>query len=216
MYLNKIFPGFNVWCNNKIVRKEGSVNHPDFQDSLNLLKEKYPNFIDYQKYSNSVIGRYIPYRPPYNNEGISFYMAERPTQEIINQWTLNVKAEELANWYGYKFNLDTYEVMIKFNHVYPSRKIIRYNHLFYKLYKMRPDWTALTYRSNGVMIPKIDFYILRPEREEIERLSQFENIPMPCTDENILNNCSLWGLVYDITKNKFTTIKAYENLHHTI
>ena len=111
-----------VYMNGEVKRIDFSCDRPEAMEQINRLIEAFPEYTVEQLTASAqnVIGNYGNYRPPYNNDSISFYDFRTPSAQTLHQYgaTINTYMDGmvnyLLNWYGIKHDLVTGKKSAKF------------------------------------------------------------------------------------------------------
>ena len=111
-----------VYMNGEVKRIDFSCDRPEAMVQINRLVEAFPEYTVEQLAASSqnVIGNYGNYRPPYNNDSISFYDFRTPSAQTLHQYGATINTymdyndDYLLGWYGIKHDLVTGKKQAKF------------------------------------------------------------------------------------------------------
>jgi hypothetical protein len=111
-----------VYMNGEIKRIDYSCDRPEAMEQINRLVEAFPEYTVEQLTASSenVIGNYGNYRPPYNNDSISFYDFRTPDVATLIKYGASMSTymdyndDYLLGWHGIKHDLVTGKKQAKF------------------------------------------------------------------------------------------------------
>lgn len=196
-----------VYVNRQIVRYDYNVEYPEAQPLLEKLKTQFGNHIeeDLKTLDKScIIGTNVNYRPPYENQIISWYKFTDMTQSIIDQFSVDVENyNHLLPWYGRKFDTVTNTVRLKI--------VFRENdekHIPMPKLPVGIKFFSKIYNEDGSTEPFLDCYIWT-SATYIREFCTTHNVPFPAPDE-VADKISLWGIAYHADTLEILVVKAYE------
>ena len=107
-----------VYMNGEIKRTDYSCDRPEALTEINRLVAAFPEYTVEQLTSEAqnVIGQYGAYRPPYNDNSISFYDFTTPSAQTLAAYgcTTDTYGDDLLNWHGIKHDLTNLTKTAKF------------------------------------------------------------------------------------------------------
>ena len=160
-----------VYMNGEIKRIDYSCDRPEAMEQINRLVEAFPEYSVEQLTASpeNVIGNYGNYRPPYNNDSISFYDFSKPSVLTLIKYGASISTymdyndDYLLGWYGIKHDLVTGKKQAKFVFGQGSET---YNKKFVKNLppqiptKNRYRFFAKLHNEDGTVEPWVDCYFV--------------------------------------------------------
>lgn len=196
-----------VYVDQNIVRYDYNIEYPDAQPLLEKLKAQFSNHIeeDLKTLDKScIIGTNVNYRPPYENQIISWYKFTDMPQSIIDQFSVDVENyKNLLPWYGRKFDTVTNSVRLKI--VFKENDA---SHLPKPDLPIGIPFFSKIYNEDGSVEPLIDCYIWS-SADYIREFCRKYNVPFPAPDD-VADKISLWGIAYREDTLEILVVKAYE------
>lgn len=196
-----------VYVNQQIVRYDYNVEYPEAQPLLDQLREQFGSHIEEDLTTldkSCIIGTNVNYRPPYENQIISWYKFTDMSQSIIDQFSVDVENYKyLLPWYGRKFDTVTNSVRLKI--VFKENDA---NHIPMPAFPVGIKFFSKIYNEDGSTEPFLDCYIWSSSKY-IREFCTTHNVPFPAPDE-VADKISLWGIAYHADTLEILVVKAYE------
>lgn len=201
-----------VYMGGGITRRDYSIGSEQGQAVLARMTETWPEEMPtYTEGVQYLVGEYSPSRPPYENETLSFYDFNGPTESI--KATFGGQYEEYKTWYGLKFDAETQEVFCKF--VIPMLEMARVDYTTYSaiMSKIPPaasHFFALIHDKSGNVDENVDIYF-QAEPDIMEDWCESNSLEFPYDKINtaVVPRLFCWGCVYNKTSESITHVKAY-------
>lgn len=196
-----------VYVNQQIVRYDYNIEFPEAQPLLESLITHFGDQIvddlnDPDKYCT--IGTNANYRPPYENQIISWYKFSEMPQSIIDQFSVDVENyNKLLPWYGRKFDTTTNSVKLKI--VFKENDA---NHIPMPEFPVGIKFFSKIYNEDGSTDPFLDCYIWT-SADYMRGFCEKQNVPFPAPN-NVADKISLWGIAYHADTLEILVVKAYE------
>jgi hypothetical protein len=215
IYEQNIRPDFTrnfcdkVYMNGAVKRTDYSCDRPEALTEINRLVEAFPEYTVEQltAEAQNVIGQYGAYRPPYNDNSISFYDFTTPSSETLAAYDCDAETygDDLLNWHGIKHDLTNLTKTAKF--------VFTQDHGTYlanapsSLPPNRSIFFARIHNADGTVEPWVDVYIISTinyMREWCEEHSLTFPLPDDVTDQPWC-----FSVVYNDTTGDTANVKAY-------
>ena len=168
IYYENIQPDFTrnfrdeVYMNGEVKRTDYSCDRPEALTEVNRLVAAFPEYTVEQLTSEAqnVIGRYGAYRPPYNDNSISFYDFTTPTAQTLAAYgcTADTYGDDLLNWHGIKHDLTNLTKTAKF--VFTQVHGSYLSNTPSSLPTNRQIFYARIHNADGTIEPWVDVYIV--------------------------------------------------------
>lgn len=186
----------------QIMRDDFTISSPQAAPILADLEQAFPGIADYRANPANLIGRYAPYRPPYENPSISWYEMAPPNASLLAQYKAG-GYRSYMDWYGLKFDLVTREILLK---------VVLGADCFTDL-ALPPlprgaRFFARIHRSDGSAAPDVDCYVLS-DHDVMRDYCQSLGHPAPYPDESP-ESVWLYGVTFNIDTRQIEVVKAYE------
>lgn len=215
VYQENLAPDFtrnfrdNVYMDGEVKRIDYSCDRSEALVEINRLVAAFPEYTVEQLTSNSqnVIGQYGAYRPPYNNNSISFYDFTTPTAETLAAYGCDADTygDDLLNWHGIKHDLTNLTKTAKF--------VFTQNHSTYlanapsSLPTNRSIFYARIHNADGTIEPWADVYIISTINYMRDWCSA-NSLTFPLPDD-VTSQPWCFSVVYNDTTGNITNVKAY-------
>lgn len=168
IYEENIQPDFTrnfrdeVYMNGEIKRTDYSCDRPEALTQINRLVAEFPEYTVEQLTSEAqnVIGQYGAYRPPYNDNSISFYDFTTPTAQTLAAYgcTTDTYGDDLLGWHGIKHDLTNLTKTAKF--VFTQIHGSYLSNAPLSLPTNRQIFYARIHNADGTVEPWVDVYIV--------------------------------------------------------
>ena len=168
IYYENIQPDFTrnfrdeVYMNGEVKRTDYSCDRPEALTEINRLVAAFPEYTVEQLTSEAqnVIGQYGAYRPPYNDNSISFYDFTTPTAQTLAAYgcTADTYGDDLLNWHGIKHDLTNLTKTAKF--VFTQVHGSYLSNTPSSLPTNRSIFYARIHNADGTIEPWVDVYIV--------------------------------------------------------
>lgn len=198
-----------VYMDGEVKRTDYSCDRPEALTEINRLVEAFPEYTVEQltAEAQNVIGQYGAYRPPYNDNSISFYDFTTPSAETLAAYGCDADTygEDLLHWHGIKHDLTNLTKTAKF--------VFTQSHGTYlanapsSLPPNRSIFYARIHNADGTIEPWVDVYIISTinyMREWCEEHSLTFPLPDDVTDQPWC-----FSVVYNDTTGEMANVKAY-------
>jgi len=215
VYNENIQPDFTrnfrdeVYMNGEIKRIDYSCDRPEALTEINRLVEAFPEYTVEQLTSDAqnVIGQYGAYRPPYNDNSISFYDFTKPTAETLAAYGCDVDTygDDLLGWHGIKHDLTNSTKTAKFVFVQSHGTYL--SNAPTSLPTHRSIFYARIHNADNTVEPWVDVYIISTinyMREWCEEHSLTFPLPDDVTDQPWC-----FSVVYNDDTGEMANVKAY-------
>ena len=215
IYTENIQPDFtrnfkdDVYMNGSIVRTDYSADRDEALTNVNSLVSAFPQYTVEQLTANpqNVIGTYGNYRPPYNNNSISFYDFTKPTADTLAAYgcSEDTYGDDLLNWHGIKHDLVSGEISAKF--VFTQSHGSYLSNLPTDLPTNRSIFFARIHNSDGSVSEWVDVYII----STINYMKQYcldigQDFPLP---DDVTEQPWCFSVVYNDDTGEVNCVKAY-------
>ncbi len=198
-----------VYMNGEIKRIDYSCDRPEAMTEINRLVEAFPEYTVEQLTSEAqnVIGQYGAYRPPYNDNSISFYDFTKPSSETLAAYGCDVDTygDDLLGWHGIKHDLTNLTKTAKF--VFAQSHGTYLTNSPTSLPTNRSIFFARIHNADGTVEPWVDVYIISTinyMREWCEEHSLTFPLPDDVTDQPWC-----FSVVYNDDTGEMINVKAY-------
>lgn len=198
-----------VYMNGEVKRTDYSCDRPEALTQINRLVAAFPEYTVEQLTSETqnVIGQYGAYRPPYNDNSISFYDFTTPSAETLAAYGCDADTygDDLLHWHGIKHDLTNLTKTAKF--------VFTQGHGTYlanapsSLPPNRSIFYARIHNADGTVEPWVDVYIISTinyMREWCEEHSLTFPLPDDVTDQPWC-----FSVVYNDDTGEMINVKAY-------
>lgn len=192
-----------VYRNKILVRKDYMLNTLNYKDMMDIIQEKFPNYVDWTRNGLDLLGEYEGYREPYKNRSIASYNSVIASEDMLSKFNIECNRSKLhlykskmyREWYSYKFDLVTEEVMLKlgFDDI-PYDKPQALLSL-----PSGVDCYGITYKEDGTVCDLINCYVVETKsnmRKFCEDHNLVWSLPDEISDDDIF--------LYDIMFNRHT------------
>jgi hypothetical protein len=215
IYEENISPDFTrnfrdqVYMEGEVKRTDYSCDRPEALTEINRLVAAFPEYTVEQltAEAQNVIGQYGAYRPPYNDNSISFYDFTTPSAETLAAYGCDVDTygDDLLHWHGIKHDLTSLTKTAKF--------VFTQNHGTYlsntptSLPPNRSIFYARIHNADGNVEPWVDVYIISTinyMREWCEEHSLTFPLPDAVTEQPWC-----FSVVYNDDTGEMINVKAY-------
>ena len=215
IYSENLAPDFTrnfrdeVYMNGEVKRTDYSCDRPEALTQINRLVAAFPEYTVEQLTSETqnVIGQYGAYRPPYNDNSISFYDFTTPSAETLAAYGCDADTygDDLLHWHGIKHDLTNLTKTAKF--------VFTQGHGTYlanapsSLPPNRSIFYARIHNADGTVEPWVDVYIISTinyMREWCEEHSLTFPLPDDVTDQPWC-----FSVVYNDDTGEMINVKAY-------
>lgn len=215
VYTENIQPDFtrnfkdDVYMNGSIVRTDYSADRDEALTNIKSLVSAFPQYTAEQLTANSqnVIGTYGNYRPPYNNNSISFYDFSKPTADKLAAYgcSEDTYGDDLLNWHGLKHDLVSGEISAKL--VFTQNHGSYLSNLPTSLPTNRSIFFARIHNSDGSVSEWVDVYII----STINYMKQYcldigQDFPLP---DDVTEQPWCFSVVYNDGTGEVNCVKAY-------
>jgi hypothetical protein len=193
----------DVYVNQEVVRQDYNITADESAAIIDELKLEFPDYANWERTPENLVGRYTGYREPYLNPSISFYdYGITPSETLQLAFNTSYAASNLRNWYGLKFDLTTKQVAFKavVNTVEFDTPELPTGPLFY----------AITHNQNGSVGQWVDAYVYAtPKRIRLFCETKGLAYPLPPTTHLECAVVFCWGFVFHRDTLEYGPVKAY-------
>jgi len=193
----------DVYVNGDIVRKDYNIVLPEGVTILEELESAFPEYINFNRSELNIVGKYDPYREPYQNPSISWYdIGNYPSEALQLNFKTSYLNDDLINWYGLKFDLVTNEVLLKIvtERYYGPQPVLPVGNTFY----------AITHSVDGSVGDWVDAYVYATPKRIKEFCTTHElDYPLQPTTHLECDVIWCWGVVFNKNTLEYGSIKAY-------
>lgn len=192
-----------VYSKGVVVRNDYSICLPEGQALLSQLDQAFPGHMVWERNDLNLIGSYHGYRPPYENESISWYDFEAyPSEDLLAQYGAQGLYPSFKNWYGMKFDLVTGKILLKLvvDDIDIPKPDLPKGSKFY----------AVTHGVGGFVAEWVDCYVYATsDRMKAWCLDKSVDYALP--DEVEDDGCYVWvwGVVFNKDTLEIGSVKAY-------
>jgi hypothetical protein len=194
----------DVYCDKQIVRQDYSTGISEAVALVEQLQETFPDYDNWLRWEYNILGRYTAYREPYTNTGISFYnFGVKPSEELLLRFGTSYLMDNLYEWYGLKFDLETEEVMLKV--VFKN-----YDGDTPELPQNARNFYAQTHHQDGTLNDLVDYYAYGTPKL-IRQFCEDKGLayPLPTTTHTDCDVVWCWGFVFNRQTLEYGPVKAY-------
>lgn len=215
IYEENIQPDFTrnfrdeVYMNGEIKRTDYSCDRPEALTEVNRLVEAFPEYTVEQltAEAQNVIGQYGAYRPPYNDNSISFYDFTTPSAETLAAYGCDTETygDDLLQWHGIKHDLTNLTKTAKF--VFTQNHGSYLNNLPAPMPTNRSIFFARIHNADGTIEPWVDVYVISTinyMREWCEEHSL--TFPLP---DDVTQQPWCFSVVFNDDTGEMINVKAY-------
>jgi len=198
----------NVYMNGELVRTDINVMVDDAASVINQLIDAFPQYTeqDIKDNSNNVIGTYGNYRPPYNNNSISLYRFERPSQDLLNTYKCgNMYDNIILDWYGIKHDLSTLDISAKI--VFKPEDCFTYFNNPPNINNTNSAFFARIHNVDGTFSDWVDMYVFETNAY-MKEYCQSIGKPFPLPD-NITQQCWIYSIIFNDVTGEINNVKGY-------
>jgi len=194
----------DVYVDQEIVRQDYTTAQPEGVALVQILQDRFPDYVNYTRWDYNFVGSYGGYREPYENNSISFYdFGINASEELQLRFGTSYLISDLYGWYGLKFDLVTDEVMLKMvfkTYDDPRPEFPSTRNLFF----------ARTHFTDGTSSDWVDAYIYATPKV-VKNFCAENNLTYPLNDNEHLA-CDViwcWGFVFHKDTQEYGAVKAY-------
>lgn len=215
IYEENIQPDFTrnfrdeVYMNGEVKRTDYSCDRSEALTEINRLVEAFPEYTVEQLTSEAqnVIGQYGAYRPPYNDNSISFYDFTTPTAQTLAAYgcTTDTYGDDLLHWHGIKHDLTNLTKTAKF--VFTQDHGTYLSNTPSSLPTNRSIFFARIHNTDGTIEPWVDVYIISTINYMRDWCSA-NSLTFPLPDD-ATNQPWCFSVVYNDTTGEMANVKAY-------
>ncbi len=198
-----------VYMNGEVKRTDYSCDRPEALTEINRLVAAFPEYTVEQltAEAQNVIGQYGAYRPPYNDNSISFYDFTTPSTETLAAYGCDADTygDDLLNWHGIKYDLTNLTKTAKF--VFTQEHGTYLKNLPEPMPFNRTVFFARIHNADGTVEPWVDVYIVSTVnymREWCEEHSL--TFPLP---DSITEQPWCFSVIYNDDTGEMANVKAY-------
>lgn len=215
IYQDNLAPDFtqnfrdDVYMDGEVKRIDYSCDRSEALVEINRLVAAFPEYTVEQLTSNSqnVIGQYGAYRPPYNDNSISFYDFTTPSAETLAAYGCDADTygDDLLEWHGIKHDLTNLTKTAKF--VFTQSQGTYLSNLPESLPRTRMVFYARIHNADGTVEPWVDVYLI----STINYMRQWcldNSLTFPLPD-SVTEQPWCFSVVYNDTTGDITNVKAY-------
>jgi len=193
----------DVYVNQEVVRQDYNISAPESVAIIDELKLEFPDYSNWERAPENLVGRYTGYREPYVNPSISFYDCVAPPSETLQlAFNTSYATSNLRNWYGLKFDLTTKKVAFKavINTINTASPELPVGPIFY----------AVTHNQDGTVGSWVDAYVhATPKRIRLFCEAKGLTYPLPPTTHLECDVVFCWGFVFHKDTLEYGPVKAY-------
>lgn len=198
-----------VYMNGEVKRTDYSCDRPEALTEINRLVEAFSEYTVEQltAEAQNVIGQYGAYRPPYNDNSISFYDFTTPSAETLAAYGCDADTYggDLLHWHGIKHDLTNLTKTAKF--VFTQEHGTYLANVPSSLPTNRSIFYARIHNADGTIEPWVDVYIVSTinyMREWCEEHSL--TFPLP---DGVTEQPWCFSVVYNDDTGEMANVKAY-------
>ena len=215
IYHENIQPDFTrnfcdeVYMNGEVKRTDYSCDRPEALTEINRLIEAFPEYTVEQLTSEAqnVIGQYGAYRPPYNDNSISFYDFTIPTAETLAAYGCDADTygDDLLGWHGIKHDLTNLTKTAKF--VFAQSHGSYLSNAPSSLPTHRQIFYARIHNADGTVEPWVDVYIVSTINYMRDWCAEHGlTFPLP---DNVTQQPWCFSVVFNDVTGEMANVKAY-------
>ena len=215
IYEENIHPDFTrnfcdeVYMDGEIKRTDYSCDRAEALTEINRLVAAFPEYTVEQltAEAQNVIGQYGAYRPPYNDNSISFYDFTTPSAETLAAYGCDADTygDDLLHWHGIKHDLTNLTKTAKF--------VFTQSHGTYlvnapsSLPTNRSIFFARIHNADGTIEPWVDVYLISTINYMSEWCEEHSLIfPLP---DDVTEQPWCFSIVYNDDTGEMSSVKAY-------
>ena len=198
-----------IYMDGEIKRTDYSVDRPEARPKIDQLIAHFPWYTvqELTGRPQHVIGNYGNYRPPYNNDSISYYDFTTPTPSRLGAYgcTTETYGDDLLNWHGIKHDLTTSSKAAKF--VFTQRHGQYINPFPVDYPTNRIMYWARIHNPDGTVEPWVDAYVVSTVsymRDWCDRNDQ--TFPLP---DDVTEQPWCFAIVWNNDTGEISNVKAY-------
>ena len=215
IYEENIQPDFTrnfrdeVYMDGEVKRTDYSCDRPEALTEINRLVAAFPEYTVEQLTSEAqnVIGQYGAYRPPYNDNSISFYDFTTPSAETLAAYGCDADTygDDLLHWHGIKHDLTNLTKTAKF--------VFTQNHGTYltnapsQLPSNRSIFYARIHNADGTVEPWVDVYIISTINYMRDWCAE-HGLTFPIPDD-VTQQPWCFSVVFNDDTGEMSSVKAY-------
>ena len=198
-----------VYMNGEVKRTDYSCDRPEAMTQINRLVEAFPEYTADQLTASgeNVIGSYGAYRPPYNEDSISFYYFSHPTTTVLEAYgcTTETYGNDLMGWHGIKHGMETLTKSAKF--------VFQQMHGTYvanqptALPTQRIIYYARIHNVDGSVEPYVDVYMVSTN-QYMRDWCTANNLTFPLPDD-VTQNAWFFSVIFNEETGVMSDVKAY-------
>lgn len=215
VYNENIQPDFTrnfkdeVYMNGEIKRTDYSCDRPEALTEINRLVEAFPEYTVEQLTSEAqnVIGQYGAYRPPYNDNSISFYDFTTPSVETLAAYgcTADTYGDDLLQWHGIKHDLTSLTKTAKF--VFTQSHGTYLSNTPTSLPTNRSIFYARIHNADNTVEPWVDVYLVSTINYMRGWCAE-NGLTFPLPDD-VTDQPWCFSVVYNDDTGEMANVKAY-------
>jgi len=198
-----------VYMDGEVKRTDYSCDRAEALTEINRLVAAFPEYTVEQltAEAQNVIGQYGAYRPPYNDNSISFYDFTTPSTETLAAYGCDADTygDDLLNWHGIKHDLTNQTKTAKF--------VFTQNHGTYltntpsPLPTNRQIFYARIHNADGTIEPWVDVYLISTIKYMSEWCEEHSlTFPLP---DDVTEQPWCFSVVYNDDTGEMSSVKAY-------
>lgn len=196
-----------VYMNGGLVRTDMNVGIDDAQPVLNKLIQEFPDYTmdDLKSTTYNIVGEYGNYRPPYNNNSVSIYHFNTPSDALLEDYgCVDTYGDTLCQWYGLKHDLVTKDI---------SAKIVFTPHNYKTFFNNAPTidtiypFFARIHNRDGTVSDWVDMYVFE-KNEDMRAYCEGIGKPFPLPD-TITEQAWIYSIVFNDTTGEINNVKGY-------
>lgn len=199
----------DVYMNGEIKRTDYSCDRPEALTEISRLVEAFPEHTvdELTSEAKNVIGQYGAYRPPYNENSISFYNFTKPSAETLAAYGCSVDTygDDLLGWYGIKHDLSNLTKTAKF--VFNQNSGTYLSNIPAPLPVNRQLFYARIHNADGTVEPWVDVYIISTSNYMREWCKD-NGLTFPLPDD-LDSQPWCFSVVYNEDTSEINNVKAY-------
>lgn len=199
----------DVYMNGEVKRTDYSCDRVEALVEINRLVEAFPEYTVEELTSNAknVIGQYGAYRPPYNENSISFYDFTKPSVETLAAYgcTVDTYGNDLLNWHGIKHDLNNLTKTAKF--VFKQNSGVYLSNIPAPLPTNQQLFYARIHNADGTVEPWVDVYIVSTSNY-MRKWCEDNGLTFPLPND-LDNQPWCFSVVYNEDTSEINNVKAY-------
>jgi hypothetical protein len=215
IYYENIEPDFTrnfrdeVYMNGEVKRIDYSCDRPEALTEINRLVAAFTEYTVEQitAGAQNVIGQYGAYRPPYNDNSISFYDFTTPSVETLAAYGCDADTygDDLLGWHGIKHDLTNLTKTAKF--VFTQSHGTYLSNAPISLPTNRSIFFARIHNADGTVEPWVDVYIISTINYMRDWCAE-HGLTFPLPDD-VTQQPWCFSVVYNDDTGEMANVKAY-------